>query len=250
MHGLLELLTQTSKNPFSIPPMQVCLASLAARAKLKRVRKPTKKDIASKKKGKEATAKIIQDSTPALPIVPALLSQDPNSPTSHLLQKCKGKVLEVGTSKKQSRGEREAQREPDMVDLAVKEEKVVVNLLVIQYVQGLQWVMVNQNCIFHLKKAHKRLQNAEGDLKSTKDALVAEVKRHEYNDAQQRMAVAVQELNKLKKVALTQEIDFNKEENGNQPMEDEAKGGGEGGDPIASNKLREEARTSKARDGE
>ena len=67
-----------------------------------------------------------------------------------------------------------------------------------------------------LMKAQKKAQNADGDLKSVKDALVAEVKRRENSDnkaakallevtdAQQRMDEVVWELIELKKVASAQ----------------------------------------------
>ncbi|GFS39715.1 hypothetical protein Acr_00g0064570 [Actinidia rufa] len=97
----------------------------------------------------------------------------------------------------------------------------------------------------------KRSQTMEGELKNTKDALVAEVKRREDNDnkaakalcevtiARERMIEAVQELTELKKI-------FNEEEYANQPAKDEADPSDKVRDFMAANKLGEEVETSRA----
>ena len=45
-------------------------------------------------------------------------------------------------------------------------------------------------------------------------------------------------------------LDFNEEEYANQPAEDKAEGGSEGRDLVAADKLREEAGTNRAGDGD
>ncbi|GFZ21659.1 hypothetical protein Acr_29g0008210 [Actinidia rufa] len=131
------------------------------------------------------------------------------------IQRRKGKAPTEGTSKRTKQGGRDVS------------------------INGLQRAMETQNHIFkhssELKKALKRAQTMEGELKVVKDALATKVKRHEDSDAK-----VPRSLPSLKSMLL----DFNEEEYANQPAMDE-----EEGDDKVGDKVGEEVGTSIARDG-